>query len=111
MRFINIFNSFFFISFCLKFVNFGIFLIPETHSYRKFLKLQHSIDVALIELEHGNRVDVVVSIGAMPSIRGGFYHNEVGMQMGPMIALFLIVILVITFIVPLVEEKENGLKV
>lgn len=75
------------------------------------MKLQHSIDVALVELQHGNREDVVVSIGAMPSIRGGFYHNEVGMQTGGMVALFLIVILVITFIVPLVEEKEDGLKV
>lgn len=82
-----------------------------THSYRKFLKLQHSIDVALIELQHGKRENVVVSVGAMPSIEGGYYHNELGIVLGTMVALFLIVILVVTFIVPLVEEKEDGLKV
>lgn len=85
--------------------------IAETHSYRKFLKLQHSIDVALIELEYGKREDIMVSVGAMPSLQGGYYHNELGIVMGNLLALFLIVILVSTFIVPLVEEKEDGLKV
>lgn len=55
--------------------------------------------------------DITVEIGAMPFMRGGFFQNESGIQFGLFVPLFLLILLENTFLVPLVEEKQDGLKV
>lgn len=55
--------------------------------------------------------DITVEIRSMPFIRGGYFQNEAGMQFGYMFPIFFIILLESTFLVPLVEEKQDGLKV
>lgn len=47
----------------------------------------------------------------MPFMRGGYFQNEAGVQFAMMFPIFFIVLLDSTFLVPLVEEKQDGLKV
>lgn len=54
---------------------------------------------------------VTVKIGSMPFMRGGYFQNESGIQFGLIFPLFFIILLDSTFLVPLVEEKQDGLKV
>ena len=54
---------------------------------------------------------VTVKIGSMPFMRGGYFQNESGIQFGVIFLIFFIILLESTFLVPLVEEKQDGLKV
>lgn len=77
----------------------------------QFVKLQHSIDLDYINLQTNVQPEVSVQMGSMPFMRGGYFQNEAGITFGILFPIFFIVLLDSTFFVPLVEEKQDGLKV
>ncbi|XP_013113812.2 ATP-binding cassette sub-family A member 2 [Stomoxys calcitrans] len=82
----------------------------QSRDYMSFIKLQHSIDLDYITQLTNEQPDVTVQIGSMPHMRGGFFQNEAGITFGLLFPIFFVVILDSTFFVPLVEEKQDGLK-
>lgn len=55
--------------------------------------------------------EITVQIGSMPYMRGGYFQNEAGITFGYLFPIFFLILLESTFFVPLVEEKQDGLKV
>lgn len=86
-------------------------VFSESRDYMPFIKLQHSIDMDYIAEITNVQPDVTIQIGSMPYMRGGYFQNEAGITFGFLFPIFFIVLLDSTFIVPLVEEKQDGLQV
>ncbi|XP_037819690.1 ATP-binding cassette sub-family A member 3 [Lucilia sericata] len=82
----------------------------QSRDFKDFIRLQHSIDMNYIEQVTNISPDITVEIGAMPFMRGGYFQNESGIQFGFIFPIFFIILLESTFLVPLVEEKQDGLK-
>ncbi|XP_073824278.1 engulfment ABC Transporter in the ovary [Musca autumnalis] len=82
----------------------------QSRDYIHFIKLQHSIDLDYITQRTNIQSDVSVRIGSMPYMRGGYFQNEAGITFGFLFPIFFIALLDSTFFVPLVEEKQDGLK-
>lgn len=83
----------------------------ESRDYKDFLKLQHSIDMAFTQQISDGQNTIKVRVDSMPFMRGGYFHNEAGLIFGYVFPICTIALMIITFIVPLVEEKRDGIKV
>uniref|UniRef100_A0A1B0A5P0 ABC transporter domain-containing protein n=1 Tax=Glossina pallidipes TaxID=7398 RepID=A0A1B0A5P0_GLOPL len=82
----------------------------QSRDYKDFLKLQHSIDTAFTQQLSDGQNTIRVRVDSMPFMRGGYFHNEAGLIFGYAFPICTIALMIITFIVPLVEEKRNGIK-
>uniref|UniRef100_A0A1A9V1P9 ABC transporter domain-containing protein n=1 Tax=Glossina austeni TaxID=7395 RepID=A0A1A9V1P9_GLOAU len=82
----------------------------QSRDYKDFLKLQHSIDMAFTQQISDGQNTIKVRVDSMPFMRGGYFHNEAGLIFGYAFPICTIALMIITFIVPLVEEKRDGIK-
>ncbi|XP_011295390.1 ATP-binding cassette sub-family A member 17 isoform X2 [Musca domestica] len=82
----------------------------QSSEYSHFIKLQHSIDLDYISQITNMQPEITVQIGSMPYMRGGYFQNEAGITFGYLFPIFFLILLESTFFVPLVEEKQDGLK-
>ncbi|KAL9874745.1 phospholipid-transporting ATPase ABCA3-like isoform 1-T1 [Glossina fuscipes fuscipes] len=82
----------------------------QSRDYKDFLKLQHSINMAFTQEISDGQNTVKVRVDSMPFMRGGYFHNETGLIFGYAFPICTIALMIITFIVPLVEEKRDGIK-
>ncbi|XP_075151288.1 engulfment ABC Transporter in the ovary isoform X2 [Haematobia irritans] len=82
----------------------------QSRDYIPFIRLQHSIDLDYITQLTNIQTDISLQIGSMPYMRGGYFQNEAGINFAYLFPIFFIVLLDSTFFLPLVEEKQDGLK-
>lgn len=75
-----------------------------------FFTLQHLIDLKYMSLKGSRSEDFDVTVASMPTIALDKVDSERVLNFGSFVVILLNILLLVTFLVPMVEEKQDGIK-
>lgn len=75
-----------------------------------FFTLQHLIDLKYMMLKETRTNDFDVTVASMPTIALDKVDSERVLNFGSFVVILLNILLLVTFLVPMVEEKQDGIK-
>lgn len=75
-----------------------------------FFTLQHLIDLKFMKLKGASSKDFSITVASMPTIELEKIDSERVLNFGSFVVVLLNVLLLVTFLVPMVEEKQDGIR-